>query len=48
MKKVKRPCDHQTEDSDEEIPFNYCPWCGKFISTVLDTPKKANEKEAEK
>jgi len=41
MGKVKRPCDHQTEDSREKIPFNYCPWCGK---PIIDPPKKEGEK----
>jgi len=44
MKKVKRPCDHQTED-DQKIPFNYCPWCGKFITTVIDAPKEESKED---
>ena len=40
MEKVKRPCDHQTKDSDDETQFNYCPWCGEFINTVIDPPKE--------
>ena len=57
MKKVKRPCHHQTEDSDEKydpdkfnyqkIPFNYCPWCGKFITTVIDAPKEESKEESD-
>jgi len=45
MKQVKRPCNHQKEDSEEKIPFNYCPWCGKFISTIVDPPKEKDENE---
>jgi len=39
MKQVKRPCNHQKEDSEEKIPFNYCPWCGKFLAAIVDPPK---------
>ena len=31
------------KDDIANIPFNYCPWCGKFISTIVDPPKEKKD-----
>jgi len=47
MKKDKRPCNHQTEDSsvvhlseNGKMLFNYCPWCGSRLLPELDKPEE--------